>query len=186
VTLPGLSETETARYGGRTIQGFGELGYRFALSAPGAVLSPNAPAPLSYIEPFIGGAYVHIGQDRFLEAGGAAALRGLGRDNDVGTATAGLRAQTLLDLGSGAPVAAHGLVGYRRAFGDVIPTALLAFQGGASFVSAGLPIDRDALVASAGLDLRLSASTTLGLAYTGQVGARAQDHAVKGGFTYRW
>ncbi|MBK3402140.1 autotransporter domain-containing protein [Methylorubrum populi] len=186
VTLPGLSETETARYGGRTIQGFGELGYRFALSAPGAVLSPNTPAPLSYIEPFIGGAYVHIGQDRFLEAGGAAALRGLGRDNDVGTATAGLRAQTLLDLGSGAPVAAHGLVGYRRAFGDVIPTALLAFQGGASFVSAGLPIDRDVLVASAGLDLRLSASTTLGLAYTGQVGARAQDHAVKGGFTYRW
>ena len=68
----------------------------------------------------------------------------------------------------------------------MIPTALLAFQGGASFVSAGLPIDRDVLVASAGLDLRLSASTTLGLAYTGQVGARAQDHAVKGGFTYRW
>ena len=192
VTLPGLSESETARYGGRTIQGFGELGYRFALASPftasAAVLSPNgaAPAPLAYIEPFVGGAYVHIGQDRFLETGGAAALRGLGRDNDVGTATVGLRAQTLLDLGFGAPVVAHGLVGYRRAFGDVIPTALLAFQGGASFVSAGIPIDRDALVASAGLDLRVSASTTLGLAYTGQVGARVQDHAVKGGFIYRW
>ncbi len=188
VTLPGFSETETARYGGRTIQGFGELGYRFALAAPGAVLSPDGaiPTPLSYIEPFVGGAYVHIGQDRFLETGGAAALRGLGRDNGVGTATVGLRAQTLLDLGFGAPVTAHGLVGYRRAFGDVIPTALLAFQGGASFVSAGMPIDRDALVANAGLDLRVSASATLGLAYTGQVGARAQDHAVKGGFTYRW
>ncbi len=186
VTLPGLSETETARYGGRTVQGFGELGYRFALPVSAAVLSPNGAAPLAYIEPFVGGAYVHIGQDRFLEAGGVAALRGLARDNEVGTATAGLRAQTLLDLGFGAPVAAHGLVGYRRAFGDVVPTALLAFQGGASFVSAGIPIDRDALIASAGLDLRVSASATLGLAYTGQVGARAQDHAVKGGFTYRW
>ena len=188
VTLPGLSETETARYGGRTIQGFGELGYRFALSAPGAVLSANgvAPAPLSYIEPFVGGAYVHIDQDRFVEAGGAAALTGLGRGNDVGTATVGVRAQTLLDLGFGAPVSAHGLVGYRRAFGDVVPAALLAFQNGASFVTAGIPIDRDALVASAGLDLRISANATLGISYTGQMGARAQDHAVKGGFTYRW
>ncbi|MGA4552221.1 hypothetical protein [Methylorubrum aminovorans] len=41
-------------------------------------------------------------------------------------------------------------------------------------------------MANAGLDLRVSASATLGLVYTGQVGARAQDHAVKGGFTYRW
>ncbi|CAO4175191.1 autotransporter domain-containing protein [Methylorubrum populi] len=188
VSLPGLSETETARFGGQTIQGFGELGYRFALSTPGAVLSANgaAPAPLSYIEPFIGGAYVHLGQDRFQETGGAAALRGLGRDNDIGTVTAGLRAQTEFDLGVGAPVAAHGLLGYRRAFGDVVPAALLAFQGGTSFVTAGIPIDRDALVASAGLDLRISAQATLGVAYTGQVGARAQDHTVKGGFTYRW
>ncbi len=41
-------------------------------------------------------------------------------------------------------------------------------------MTAGIPIDRDALVASAGLDLRISAQATLGVAYTGQVGARAR------------
>ncbi|UMY19406.1 autotransporter domain-containing protein [Methylobacterium organophilum] len=192
VTFPGLSEVETARYGGSTVQGFGELGYRFALGsgAPSALVSKDpvvAPAaPLSYIEPFIGGAYVSIHHDRFAETGGLAALRGFGRDTDVGTFTAGVRAQTVFDLGLGAPVSAYAMAGYRRAFGDVVPTALLAFGTGPSFVTAGIPIDRDALVANAGLDLRVSANATIGIAYTGQVGERAQDHAVKGNFTLRW
>ena len=78
------------------------------------------------------------------------------------------------------------VVGYRRAFGDVVPTALLSFGTGPSFLSAGLPIDRDALVAEAGLDLRVAPNATLGVAYRGQAGDRAQDHAVKGSFTYRF
>ncbi|SFF38325.1 hypothetical protein SAMN04487844_1171, partial [Methylobacterium sp. yr596] len=57
---------------------------------------------------------------------------------------------------------------------------------GPSFVTAGIPITRDALVASAGVDLRVSAAATLGVSYTGQVGSRAEDHAVKGSFTYRF
>jgi outer membrane autotransporter protein len=85
-----------------------------------------------------------------------------------------------------APVSLHGLVGYRRAYGDVVPKALLSFGTGPGFLVAGTPISRDALVAEAGLDLRVARDTTLGLAYTGQVGARAQDHAVKGNFTYRF
>ncbi|WP_279601709.1 muconate/chloromuconate family cycloisomerase [Methylobacterium sp. J-072] len=75
---------------------------------------------------------------------------------------------------------------YRRAFGDVVPTALLSFGTGPAFLSAGVPIDRDALVASAGLDLRVAPNATLGVAYTGQVGARAQDQAVKGNLTLRF
>lgn len=98
-----------------------------------------------------------------------------------------MRGQTSLDLGLGIPVSAHGLVGYRRAFGDVVPTALLAFSAdGAAFLSAGVPINRDAFVAEAGLDLRVAPNATLGIAYTGQTGSRAQDQAVKGNFTYRF
>jgi uncharacterized protein with beta-barrel porin domain len=41
-------------------------------------------------------------------------------------------------------------------------------------------------VAQAGLDVRVARDATLGIAYTGQVGERAQDHAVKGNFTYRF
>lgn len=189
VVFPGVSETDTARYGGSTVQGFGELGYRIALGGgPSGLISKDpAPAqPLTYIEPFVGGAYVNIGHDRFTETGGIAALRGFSHDNDIGTATAGIRAQTVFDLGLGAPVTAYGLIGYRRAFGDVVPTALLAFDSGPSFLTAGLPIDKNALVANAGLDLRVSQNATIGVAYTGQVGERAENHAAKGNFTLRW
>ena len=192
VVFAGITDTPSARTGGSTIQGFGELGYKFFLGggATPLISKDAAPVPvttLAYIEPFVGGAYVSIGRDRFTETGGLAALTGFARDYDLGTATAGVRAQTSLDLGFGAPVSAHGLLGYRRAFGDVVPTALLAFGAtGPAFLSAGLPIDRDALVAEAGLDLRVSAAATLGIAYTGQIGTRAEDHAVKGNFTYRF
>jgi uncharacterized protein with beta-barrel porin domain len=53
-------------------------------------------------------------------------------------------------------------------------------------VSAGLPLDREALVAEAGLAVTLTPATTLGLSYTGQIGPRAQDHAAKGSLTYRF
>ncbi|GLS45184.1 autotransporter domain-containing protein [Methylobacterium brachythecii] len=192
VVFPGVGDNDTAHYGGSTTQGFGEIGYRipFGNAAPvGLITKGAAPAAAfatSYIEPFVGGAYVNVNTDRFTETGGITALRGFSHDNDIGTATVGVRAQTTFDLGLGAPVTAHGLVGYRRAFGDVVPTALLAFQTGSSFVTAGLPIDRDALVANAGLDLRISANATIGVAYTGQMGSRAENHAAKGNFTIRW
>ena len=50
----------------------------------------------------------------------------------------------------------------------------------------GVPIDRDALVAEAGLDVRVAPGATLEVAYTGQTGQRAQDHAVRGNVTYRF
>ncbi|GBU18169.1 MULTISPECIES: autotransporter domain-containing protein [Methylobacterium] len=191
VAFAGFAGSPQARVGGSTVQGFGELGYRFFLgeAAPVAVISKDPVAPrstaLSYIEPFVGGAYVSVGRDRFVETGGAAALVGFARDYEIGTATVGVRAQTALDLWN-LPLSAHGLVGYRRAFGDVVPTALLSFGTGPSFLSAGLPIDRDALVAEAGLDLRVAPNATLGVAYRGQAGDRAQDHAVKGNLTLRF
>ncbi|MGX7707293.1 autotransporter domain-containing protein [Methylobacterium sp. Gmos1] len=184
VVFPGLSETEASRYGGSVVQGFGEIGYRIALGS--GSLGTASPVSVSYVEPFVGGAYVGIDRDRFAETGGVAALTGASRLSEIPTLTAGVRGRTEVDPGFGAPVSLHGLLGYRRAFGDVIPTALLAFGTGPSFVTAGIPITRDALVASAGLDLRVSAGATLGVSYTGQVGARAEDHAVKGTFTYRF
>ena len=192
VLFAGFSDAPQARTGGSTVQGFGEIGYKFALGAPApaALISkggaPVPAQPLSYIEPFVGGAYVSIDRDRFAETGGVAALIGAARSYEIGTATAGVRAVTTFDLGLGAPVTAHGLVGYRRAFGDVVPTALLSFGTGPSFLTAGLPIDKDALVAEAGLDLRIAPNATIGVAYRGQVGQRAEDHAVKGSFSIKF
>ncbi|KNY24569.1 autotransporter domain-containing protein [Methylobacterium sp. ARG-1] len=190
----GLSDTLSGHGGGYTVQGFGEIGWKIPLGAPAvaALVSKDGadfavqPAA-SYVEPFVGGAYVGIRRDGFAEAGGAAALVSFARDYDLGAVTAGVRAQTSLDLGLGLPVTLRGLVGYRRAFGDVVPTALLRFgAGGPAFLSGGVPIDRDALVAQVGLDLAVAPNATLGVSYTGQTGARAQDQAVKGNFTLRF
>ncbi|WP_167367840.1 S8 family serine peptidase [Methylobacterium pseudosasicola] len=175
VAFPGLTDTPTARAGGRSVQGFGEAGYRVAAGS-GTVL-----------EPFVGAGAVALGRDRFAEQGGAAALTGSARASLLPTATAGLRAEAQLDPDAALPVSVHALAGYRRSFGDVVPSAVLAFRGtGARFVSAGLPIDRDALVAEAGLAVLLTPAATLGVSYTGQIGARAQDHAAKGAFTVRF
>lgn len=189
VTFAGFSDTATAHSGGSTIQGFAEIGYRIDLGRSGSAPLAAANAPrqvaLSYIEPFVGGSYVSIERDRFME-GGLAGLTSFARDYDVGAVTTGLRGQTSVALDFGAPVSAHGLIGYRHAFGDVVPTALLASGNSPSFLTAGIPIDRDAVVAAAGLDLRVAARATVGVAYTGQAGSRAVDHAVKGNFTYRF
>ncbi|WP_238258634.1 autotransporter outer membrane beta-barrel domain-containing protein, partial [Methylobacterium gnaphalii] len=175
VAFAGFGENAGARYGGTTAQGFGELGYRIGATA-------------AYFEPFIGAAAIRIGRDRFTETGGASALSAQGRDYDLATSTIGLRAEARLSevFATGMPIMVRALVGYRRAYGDVVPSALLAFAGGQSFVSAGIPIDRDALVAQAGLDWQMAPSTTLGVGYTGQVGQRARDHGVKGNFVYRF
>ena len=191
VSFAGFTDSDAARYGGATVQGFGEFGYRFFLGAPQVGQFPKGEGPVAaiqpaYLEPFVGGAYVSIGRDRFTETGGPAALRGAAQTTEVATSTVGVRGQTGLDLGFGAPVSLHGLVGYRRAYGDVVPKALLSFGTGPGFLTAGIPIGRDALVAQAGLDVRVARDATLGVAYTGQVGERAQDHAVKGNFTYRF
>ena len=176
VLLPGLSGVASGKTTGDTVQGFGEVGYRIGLGQ-------------AYIEPFAGAAAIHLSRDDFSEVGGAAALNVFQRSYDVGTVTAGLQGQAALSeqLGTGLPIVVRGLLGYRRAFGDVEPRALLAFGGtGQAFQTAGVPIARDALVASAGLDVQIAPLVTIGVNYTGQVGDRAQDHAFKGVFSYRW
>ncbi len=93
----------------------------------------------------------------------------------------------MADLFGGAgPLLAQGLIGYRRAFGDVAPAALLAFRGSSAFRTAGAPLAPDAAMVTAGLDWAVAPGTVMGLNYDGQIGARTCDHAVKGSFSYRW
>jgi uncharacterized protein with beta-barrel porin domain len=80
-----------------------------------------------------------------------------------------------------------GLIGWRHAYGDVRPDMLLAFAGSASaFQVAGVPVDRNALVAEAELDWQASEDLSLGVAYRGQIGSHAQDHALTGNLTWRF
>ncbi|WP_238199564.1 autotransporter outer membrane beta-barrel domain-containing protein, partial [Methylobacterium tardum] len=175
VLFPGFSQAVSGRDGGSTLQGFGELGYRIG----GAE---------HYVEPFVGVAALRLRQDRFTETGGSAALAVFGRTDMIETATAGVQAQTVVaDLFGGAgPLLAQGLIGYRRAFGDVVPAALLAFRGSTAFRTAGAPLAPDAAMVTAGLNWAVAPGTVVGLSYDGQIGARTSDHAVKGSLSYRW
>jgi outer membrane autotransporter protein len=172
IRFPGFADRTHASYDGWTAQAFAEVGYRMSL---GRV----------HLELFAGASLLRLHTDGFAEEGGAAGLTGSAQDQDLATTTLGLRAAA--PLSETVPLIARGLLGWRHAFGDVEPTTLLAFAGGASaFMVAGAPIDRDALVAEAGLDWQASDAITLGVAYSGQIGERAQEHALKGNLTWRF
>jgi subtilase-type serine protease len=172
IAFPGFSNSVRGRFGGDVGQVFGEAGYKVPL---GAVT----------LEPFAGLAGVFISRDRYTETGGIGATTVFGRGYDLGVVTAGLRAEAALSTEW--PLHLRGLVGYRHAFGDVVPRALLAFAGtAATFGVAGVPVDRHAVVAEAGLDWRVSNDLTVGLAYAGQAGDRAYDHGVKGSFLWKF
>ncbi|MBF9234138.1 autotransporter outer membrane beta-barrel domain-containing protein [Microvirga alba] len=172
VQFPGFSDAVRTSRGGSTAQAFGEVGYRFDLARV-------------QIEPLVGASILRLRTDGFREDGGAAALIGYGQTYDLGTTTLGVRAEARLS--DEVPLTLRGLLGWRHAFGDVKPSALMAFASGASaFTVLGTPIDRDALVAEAGLDWQVSKDIVLGVSYSGQIGSRAQDHALKGNFTWRF
>ena len=172
IRFPGFADQAHASYGGSTIQAFGEVGYAFDLG------------PIK-LEPFVGASVLRLHTDGFQEEGGAAALTGYAQDQDLATTTLGLRGQARLS--DELPLTVRGMLGWRRAYGDVNPTALMAFAGGASpFTVAGTPVDRNALVAEAGLDWQASRDISLGVSYEGQIGSHAQDHAVKGSFVWRF
>ncbi|MET0743534.1 MAG: autotransporter domain-containing protein, partial [Microvirga sp.] len=171
IVIPGFADSLTASRDGTSLQAFGELGYRVTWAGIA-------------LEPFVGGSVLRLMMDGFAENGGASALVGAGRTFDLGTTTLGLRAQAR--FGEGRPLTLSGMIGWRHAYGDVTPEALLAFGSGASFAVAGGPVDRDALVAEAGIDWQAMRDLTVGVSYSGQAGHQAQDHAVKGNLTWRF
>ncbi|WP_414474407.1 autotransporter domain-containing protein [Microvirga sp. M2] len=170
VLFPGFAEAVSASYDGWTAQAFGEIGYRFDLARV-------------QVEPFVGASIMRLHTASFQEVGGVSALAGFAQNQDLGTTTLGVRAEA--QISEDIPLRAKGLIGWRHAYGDVNPAALMAFAGGSSaFTVAGTPVDRDALVAEAGLEWQASQAVSLGVAYQGQIGSQAQEHALKGNFIW--
>jgi len=173
VAFPGFSEALSSNNGGFTAQGFGELGYRIQLAGIGLGVGSRA-----YVEPFAGAAAILIHQNGFTEAGGTSALTASARDFNVQTTTLGVRGELAF---ASMPLTLKTMLGWRHAYGNVVPSVLLALQGGTqTFNISGVPIDRDAFVAEAGLDYALTSMLSVGVSYSGQYGQRAIDNAVKG------
>lgn len=165
VAFGGLSEQLKGNYDAGTFQAFGEAGYR-------------VDTPVAAFEPFAGLAYVSLRSDAFTETGGISALTAKSQTTSLGFTTLGLRASTDFRLG-GMAAAVRGTLGWRHAFGDVTPLSVQAFAASQPFTIAGVPIGKDSAIIEAALDLNLSARTTLGFAYHGQLSGNAQDHGIK-------
>ena len=168
VAFRGFADGLRSGYDQTVLQAFGEAGYRILIGA-------------ATVEPFGQLGALRVGTDGFREGGGAAVLQSFARTHEVGFSTLGVRAEAR--IGMDTPFVARGLIGWRRAFGDTTPTALLGFPGGPlSFVIAGAPIARDSPVAEAGLDYRIGRTAALGVSYAGALAQDAQDHTLKGRF----
>ena len=178
IVFPGFGEAAASEGHGTTAQAFGEAGYRFDLAAPAL---GGLPLGHAWLQPFAGGAVVHLHQDGFGEDGGLAALSALAASQDVATTTLGLRAEAAL---TGAlPLTARTMLGWRHAYGDAAPTAALAFQGGGPFTVEGAAGSRDAFVAEASLEAKLGGRAGFGLSYTGQFGSRGSENAINARLT---
>jgi outer membrane autotransporter protein len=169
VAFRGYTDNLSADYRAATAQLFGQIGYRI-------------DTRLASFEPFADLAYVNLHTDGFTENGGGAALTAASSTQDSPFTTLGLRAETALPVGSAA-ARVHGTLGWRHAFGDVAPSAGLAFLGGSVFSVTGAPIAKDAAVIEAGLNLNISADARLGIAYDGQIGDGASGHGFHAAFS---
>ncbi|WP_454670101.1 autotransporter domain-containing protein [Achromobacter kerstersii] len=170
-TVAGASQKLTADYGASTTQLFNELGYAMPLS------------DRTTLEPFAGVAWSDLRSRSFQETGGSAALTGQSSSDKQTSSTLGVRAQTDFTL-AGAEGRLRGTLGWRHAFGDVLPQSTMAFDGGQAFTVAGAPIARNAAVAELGAEVAVSRNASLGLNYSGQYGGGNREHA--GSLNVRW
>jgi outer membrane autotransporter protein len=173
VAFQGFSDNLQSAYSANTSQVFGELGY--SLKA----------GPVA-LEPFANLAYVDVHTQAFQERGGAAALTAQEGNTAMTFSTLGAHASTQLG-GSLANATLRGTLGWRHAFGSTTPTSSLAFASAGSPADiAGAPIDRDAAVVVVGLDIALSPVSTLGFAYSGQVGPNTTDQSLQANLSLRF
>lgn len=170
-TVSGASQKLTADYGASTTQLFTELGYAVPVSGR------------STLEPFAGLAWSDLRTRAFSESGGSAALRGQSSSTQQTSSTLGLRGRSDFTL-AGAEGRLHAMLGWRHAFGDVLPQSTLAFDGGQAFTVSGAPIARNAALAELGAEVAVSRNASLALNYSGQYGGGNREHA--GSLNVRW
>ncbi|WP_421723265.1 autotransporter outer membrane beta-barrel domain-containing protein [Bauldia sp.] len=158
ITAP-VDQTLKADYDARSWQLFAEASYAFDM-------------PSATITPFGGVSYVNLHTDSFTETGGSAALAAKSDTSQTTFTTLGLRSSVPLSRS----VQAHGMAGWRHAFGDIDPTTVFTLDASDPFTITGAPIAENALVVEAGLDAALSGSVTGGVSYQGQVGDGVEAH----------
>ncbi|HEY5410823.1 MAG TPA: autotransporter outer membrane beta-barrel domain-containing protein, partial [Caulobacteraceae bacterium] len=122
---------------------------------------------------------VRLRLDSFSEQGGAAALTGAKRSFETGYGDLGLRVAVPI-----APMAQlKASAAWQHVFGDRLPAALLALNGGSAFTVVGPPLAKDSAHLSAGVAFNIGGWGRAEVGYSGVVAGRANDNEILGRLT---
>ncbi|MBB6261924.1 outer membrane autotransporter protein [Paenochrobactrum gallinarii] len=175
IAFAGFNDKLSADYNAGTFQLFGEVGYKLNVSQS------------SIVEPYVNLAYMRVHTDGFDEKGthGAALAVRSGSLNST-QSTIGIRVATDLTVGDISALARADL-GWRHAYGDVMPSITASFVGGSNaFTSLGSSVGRDTALIEAGFDLKLRPNTLLGLTYQGQFGSGVKQNGVNANLSVKF
>jgi outer membrane autotransporter protein len=166
VDFNGFSDAPRGDYDADSQQAFAELGYQLT---HGRLLA----------EPFANLGYQRYSRDAYREKGGAAALQVESQEQDNLSSTFGVRVAHLGQLANGMSVTPRLSLGWRHTFGDLDSSTQQALlSGGSAFSASGSALDRNSLLLEAGVDVGISATQSLGLGYSGELGNNAQNHGL--------
>ncbi len=163
IGLPGIQHL-SAGYDARSWQLFAEAGHE--VQAGGLML-----------EPFAGVSSIYLDTDGFSESGGDAALAASSDTDSMMFTTLGLRSAMQV----GDMIHLRGMAGWRHAFGDTDPSSTHTLSGSPAFTVTGAPIAEDALDIELGIEVRLSDTAVLGVAYKGRYGDADAAHGFNAG-----
>ena len=166
VDFSGLRDTPKGSYDASNQQAFVE----FAL--------PNSSTSL-YKEPFASLGYQRFTREAYDEKGGAAALHVDEQQQGNLVSTLGLRIGRQGVLDNGMTLTRRASLGWRYTYGDIDVTGRQAFlSSGETFEVYGSNLDRNSVMAQAGVDLGITAAQNLSLNYTGDYGTNARNHGL--------
>ncbi len=163
IGLPGIQHL-SAGYDARSLQLFAEAGHE--VQAGGLTL-----------EPFAGVSSITLDTDGFSESGGDTALAASSDIDSMMFATLGLRGAMQVDD----TIHLRGMAGWRHAFGDTDPSSTHTMANSSSFTVTGAPTAEDVLDTEFGIEVGLSDTAVLGLAYKGRYGDGDADHGFNAG-----
>lgn len=166
VNFTGFSDSVSASQDASSFQLFGEAGYDIVLER-------------ITIQPFVGLAWTQLNAGAFRETGGGAAVAGTSRDMNNGYFTAGAQLFTESFDFAGGSLKPLLRAGWQRSFTNTVASRSLSFTAtGQSFTVMGTPLDEDRALLDIGATLGLG-NTQVSLTYSGALGSRTRDNAVK-------
>jgi fibronectin-binding autotransporter adhesin len=166
-SFAGYSASLSSDFDAGTAQAWGEIAY-------------DMPGRDADLQPFFNAAYVRLRTNGLQEEGDtAAALSGRGEHSSNTFSTLGARLTSPLGLSDHSSLELRMSAGWRHAYGQLSPSAVLQFVGGTPFGVVGAPLDRDALAVDVGVGGRLSRDWDGGVSYSGVIGSNSGDHGVK-------